>query len=115
MRTGIKSNGDYADLNMSIEGVDTFCFFFVLCAAARGCDIHAHSKETEQGCMPYRTVGALPGQGWWQRQCRLRVSPRVYQQFFSVSKGDIITKLSEPCLYFLKENLDAERGCGKGA
>jgi hypothetical protein len=28
MRTGIKSNGDYADLNMSIEGVeDTFCFF----------------------------------------------------------------------------------------
>jgi hypothetical protein len=86
---------------------DSYFFFFVfLCAAARGCDVHAHSKETEQGYMPkkkvketeqgympYRTVGALPGQGWWQRQRRLRVWPRVYQQFFSV------TKLSEPCLY----------------
>ena len=28
LQTGIKSNGDYADMNMNIDGYeDTFCFF----------------------------------------------------------------------------------------
>ena len=48
LQTGIKSNGDYAGMNMNIDGYeDTFCFFFILCASARERDVLAHTKETE--------------------------------------------------------------------